>query len=147
MACKHIDPRGVKLHRSYTVSEAAQALGCHKNTVREWIRAGLETIHDRKPLLIKGAILRTFLESRSKNRKRPCGSGETYCLKCRAPRKPVPGTVEFHSFNPKAGNLSGTCVKCGTKMYRGVKREEVALAMPSEEIQIPAEPPRLNGFR
>ena len=33
--------RLVKIHRNYTVEEAARMFGIHKNTVRAWIEAGL----------------------------------------------------------------------------------------------------------
>jgi hypothetical protein len=35
------DGRGIKLHRNYTVDEAARALGCSKGTVRRWLKIGL----------------------------------------------------------------------------------------------------------
>ncbi len=36
--------RLVKIHRSYTVEDAARCLAVHKNTVRRWIKAGLPTV-------------------------------------------------------------------------------------------------------
>lgn len=42
----------VKVHRSYTVDEAARLLGVTKGTIRRWIGAGLPAITDRKPFLI-----------------------------------------------------------------------------------------------
>jgi predicted ArsR family transcriptional regulator len=49
MANRRIDPRRIKTHFPYTVEEAADALGVHKNTVRMWIKAGLEVADDRRP--------------------------------------------------------------------------------------------------
>ena len=43
MAKRHPNYRLVKIHRSYTVEEAAGSLGVHKNTVREWVKVGLPT--------------------------------------------------------------------------------------------------------
>jgi DNA-binding transcriptional MerR regulator len=41
MANRRIDPRRIKIHYSYTVKDAADALGTNKNTVRLWIKQGL----------------------------------------------------------------------------------------------------------
>jgi hypothetical protein len=41
--------RLVKIHRCYTVEEAARLLGTHKNTVRAWVRAGLPTCDSKRP--------------------------------------------------------------------------------------------------
>jgi integrase len=39
--------RRVKLHRNYSVEEAAGCLNSHKNTVRRWIKEGLPTVGGR----------------------------------------------------------------------------------------------------
>ena len=41
MAKRHPNHRQVKIHHNYTVEEIASLFGIHKNTVREWIKAGL----------------------------------------------------------------------------------------------------------
>jgi predicted DNA-binding protein (UPF0251 family) len=38
--------RLVKIHRIYTVEDAARCLAVHKNTVRRWIKAGLPTVSE-----------------------------------------------------------------------------------------------------
>jgi hypothetical protein len=58
MARRH---NGVKIHRSYTIAEAAAVLGAHKHTVR-WIAAGLRTTDDKRPFLIHGNDIRAFFE-------------------------------------------------------------------------------------
>lgn len=83
MAGKRANPQLVKLHRTYSVEEAALALGVHKNTVLGWRKKGLEPIDDGKPILFEGKSLREFLKDINKARKRPCPAGTLYCLKCR----------------------------------------------------------------
>jgi excisionase family DNA binding protein len=58
--------RLVKIHRSYTVEDAAHCLGVHKNTVRRWIKIGLPTVGGRGKTLILGSQLHPFLVSRRK---------------------------------------------------------------------------------
>ena len=54
MSKRHPNPRLAKIHRNYTVEEVAGLYGVHRNTVREWVRRGLPTIDDRRPMLIVG---------------------------------------------------------------------------------------------
>ena len=54
---RHPNHRLVKIHRTYTVEDIAGLFGTHKNTVRQWIRAGLPTIDDGRPMLILGPQL------------------------------------------------------------------------------------------
>jgi excisionase family DNA binding protein len=64
MGKRHPNYRRVKIHRSYAVEQAARRLGVHKNTVRAWIKVGLPTIDDRRPILILGSDLIAFLRAR-----------------------------------------------------------------------------------
>jgi len=60
---KRLNPRRVKLHRNYTVGEAAMLFRVHKNTVRSWLNDGLKTIDDRRPILILGRQLASFVQA------------------------------------------------------------------------------------
>jgi hypothetical protein len=112
--------RLVKIHRSYTVEETAMLFGIHKNTVRAWIKAGLPPCDDRRPILILGQELASFLQLRRANKKRPCGSGEVYCMRCRAPRTPAGDMAEYQPKTESLGNLVGICPRCEAMMYRRV---------------------------
>lgn len=112
--------RRVKLHRSYTVDEAARALGVCKGTVRRWIKAhDLPALTDRKPVLILGGDLIDFGKARTRA-KQTCAPGELYCVRCRAPRNPAGGMAEFIPLNPGGGNLRAICETCETLMHRRV---------------------------
>jgi hypothetical protein len=72
-----------------------QALNLHRNTVRNWVRpGGLPAMSGSRPHLILGAVLVEFIKARRTAVKRKCGPGEIYCLRCRAPRKPVAELME-----------------------------------------------------
>ncbi|HYC55704.1 MAG TPA: helix-turn-helix domain-containing protein [Candidatus Binatia bacterium] len=119
---RHPNHRLAKVHRSYTVEEVARLLSVHKNTVREWIRRGLPTCDDRRPVLILGSDLRAFLTARRIGNKRPCKPGEIYCVRCREPRRPAEGMADYCSVTETRGNLVGICPSCGCVMYRCVNR-------------------------
>ena len=110
--------RLVKIHRSYTVEEAAGVFGIHKNTVRAWIEGGLPVCKDMRPHLILGRELAAFLQSRRAKKKRPCAAGEMYCLRCRAPRTPAGRMADFIPKTDALGNLVGICPECSTMMYQ-----------------------------
>ena len=114
------NPRLAKIHRSYTVEEIAKLYGVHRNTVRAWIARGLQTVDQRRPILVLGSHLVAFLQAKRAVNKRPCGPGEIYCLRCREPRRPAGGAVRYHPLTATLGNLVGLCGRCGAGLNRRV---------------------------
>ena len=88
MRKRHPNYRLAKSHRSYAVEEIARLFDVHRNTVREWIKAGLQTIDDKRPVLILGHELIAFLQARRVSKKKPCGPGQMYCVRCPPPTIP-----------------------------------------------------------
>ena len=136
MSGRRPNPRLIKLHRSYSVEEAARALGVHKNSVRGWIKSGLPTVDETRPTLIHGSALRSWLEKQRKAAKRPCSPGTLYCFKCRQPKSPALGMVEYKALTVTSGNLAALCFDCGTMMHRRARRDTIAAAMPNLAVQI-----------
>ena len=120
-----IDVRRVKIHRSYTIDEAARLLSVHKNTVRAWIRSGLQTADDRRPTLILGRHLKAFLNNRRRRKKQTCGPDQMYCLRCRSPKDPAGQLAEYIAITAISGNLRGYCPDCDGVMHRRVSREKL----------------------
>ena len=58
------NPNRAKIHRNYSVEEIAMLYSVHKNTVRHWIKDGLLTIDQRRPILISGADLRQYWQNK-----------------------------------------------------------------------------------
>lgn len=145
MAARRINPRAVKLHRSYSVPELAACLGVHKNTVRHWQRDGLTPIDSSRPMLFQGTIVRTFLSTRNARRKRPCSPGTLYCFRCREPRPPALGMVDFVSINDKSGNVRAICTTCETVMHRRASKAALATILPGCDVQYVEALPRLKG--
>lgn len=142
-AARKLNRHRVKIHRTYTVDEAARALGCGKPTVRRWIKGrGLPALTDRKPWLINGADLDDFLKtSRAPHQK--CQPEECYCVKCRKPQKPAGAIAEFIPLTPTGGNLRAICPACETIMHKRVSRAALPALGAILDLSIAQEPPHL----
>jgi hypothetical protein len=136
MSGRRANPRLIKKHRSYSVEEAALKLDVHKNSIRSWIKAGLPTLDNSRPTLILGGELKAWLDKKRKAAKRPCSPGTFYCFKCRTPKSPALGIVEYRPINDTSGNLIALCTDCGTTMHRRARLEAVGSIMPNLAIQI-----------
>lgn len=137
--------RAIKLHRNYTVDEAARALNISKGTVRRWLKSGLQAITDRKPILILGGELIDFLDGRSSPRKR-CQLEECFCFSCRAPRKAAFGMAEFFPATATGGNLRALCASCSTIMHKRVSAAKLDALKAVLDVAIrQADRPIING--
>ena len=130
--------RKVRSHQVYTVAEAAEVLGAHRQTVRRWVRAcGLPAAIDQKPWLIAGKDLKHFLEARSRASKCPLGPEEFYCLPCRTRRQPDGALADYRPKSPTVGMLGGLCPACGRLMHRTIRRADLGRLTPNLEIAFP----------
>ena len=126
--------RLVKTHRSYAVEEIAQLFGVHKNTVRTWLKNGLESIDRRRPTLVQGRELVKFLRDRQSKSKTPLSPSHLYCVRCRAGRRPAGNMADYRPMTPMTGNLSGICPECDTIMNRRVALVKLREVGPDLEI-------------
>lgn len=144
MATRRVNPRLIKLHRTYSVDEVARTLGVHKNSVRGWIKSGLPIIDKARPVLMLGRELRQFLEQQRNARKRPTPPGHIYCFKCRDASKPALNMVEYVPFNSITGNLTALCCTCETVMNRRARQDSLPIIMPGFAVQIRQAPSRIS---
>jgi hypothetical protein len=126
MPKRHPNPRLAKIHRNYTVEEVAALFGVHKNSVRNWVKGGLPTNDDRRPMLILGRDLVAFLQAKRVKNKRPCQPGEIYCVRCRAAQKPAGDMADYQPLTATLGNLIGICPSCEAMMYQRVSLAKLA---------------------
>jgi hypothetical protein len=136
MVARRANPKRVKLHRSYSISELALCCGIHKNTVRHWQAKGLEPVDSSRPTLFHGGTVRAFLAKAKASRKRPCPPGTLYCLRCRVPRQPALGMVDFVPISASSGNLRAICAHCETVMHRRTRSDDLGKVMPDRTVQI-----------
>jgi len=141
---RRLNPRRVKVHRSYTVEEVAKLFGVHENAVRNWLKSGLPKVDERRPILILGRQLASFLHVRRELNRQRCRAGEFYCFHCRAPRRPVERAAEYLPLTAQSGNLKATCTNCGTRMYRRVSLSKLAAIAGDLQIQMPLAEERIG---
>jgi hypothetical protein len=134
---KRFNPRRVKVHRSYTVGEVARLFGAHKNTVRNWLREGLPKVDDRRPVLILGRQLASFVHARRQHRRQRCATDELFCFTCRKPRRSLAGSAEYLPTTAGTGNLKALCSHCGTRMYRRVSLRRLAASVGDLRVALP----------
>ena len=137
MRKRHPNYRLVKIHRSYTVEEVAALFCIHKNTVRAWVKAGLPTSDNKRPMLILGRDLAVFLQARRVKNKQPCQPGKIYCVRCRAPKFPAGDMAEYHPVTEKLGNLIAICPDCNSIMNRRVNLTKLGQVRGKMDITFP----------
>ena len=146
MSKRHPNPRLAKIHRNYTVEEVAGVFGIHRNTVREWVKRGLPTNDDRRPMLILGRDLAAFLRARRTRNRQTCKPGEIYCVRCRAPKAPAGDMADYQPVTETLGNLIGICSGCETMMYRRVSRAKLEQVCGKLDITMPQALPRIGDY-
>ena len=139
MRKRHPNYRLVKIHRNYTVEDIANLFGIHKNTVRRWVKAGLATSDNKRPMLILGHDLRAFLQARRVKNKQTCKPGEIYCVRCRAPKFPAADMVEYSPVTEKFGNLTAICPDCNSIMNQRVSLARIGEFCGKMDITFPKE--------
>ena len=117
--------RAIKAARTYTMEEAANALGVTKGTVRSWVKAGLPIMTSQRPYLIFGEELRHFLKDRATSTKIPMQPDQLYCLRCKAGRVPMGSMVDCIPQTPKTARLLGLCETCGGTCNRMISRSKI----------------------
>ena len=119
-------------------------LEAHKNTVLAWLRDGLKPIDQRRPVLIQGGQLASYVDARRKRRRQPCRPGEFYCFRCRTPKAAAAGTADYLPVTPSSGNLMARCSDCGTRMFRRVSLRKLAVAAGDLQVALPQAQQRLT---
>ena len=144
MGARHPNPRLAKIHRSYSVEDTSRLFKIHKNTVRHWLKQGLEPIDDQRPALIRGEELRRFLTERRVRAKRSCGPGRIYCLPCRAPKSPAGKMAECVATSDTTGTLRVICPDCDRMIYRTVNPQKIDAVRGDLDITLTQAQPRIE---
>lgn len=122
---KRLNHRVIRAARTYTIEEAALTLGVSTGTVRIWVKAGLPLMKSRRPYLILGDSLRTFLQARKEKAKVSLKADQLYCFTCKAGRVPMGLMVDCIPQTIKTARLLGLCDVCGGTCNRMVSRSRI----------------------
>jgi len=144
MGSRHPNPRLAKIHRNYSVEDTARLFNVHKNTVRNWLKNGLEPIDDQRPTLVRGEELRRFLADRRARAKQACGPGRIYCLPCRAPKVPAGKMAECVATGDTTGTLQGICPDCDRMIYRKVNPQKLDVVRGDLDVTVTQARPRIE---
>jgi hypothetical protein len=144
MGCRHPNPRRAKIHRCYSVEDVSRLFKIHKNTVRHWLKQGLEAIDDQCPTLVRGEELRRFLADRRARAKQPSGPGRIYCLPCRAPKVPAGNMAECIQTGDTTGTLQGICPDCNRMIYRRVNPQKLRAVRGDLDLTYKQAQPRIE---
>jgi hypothetical protein len=125
MGYRYPQGRRAKIHRTYTVDDLSRLLKIHKNTVRNWLREGLEAIDGQRPTLVRGEAVRRFLDDRRARSKQTCGPGRIYCVACRAPKVPAAKMADCIQSGESAATLQAICPDCNRMIYRRVNPKKL----------------------
>lgn len=134
---KRPNPNLAKIHRNYTVEEVADLFSVHKNTVRLWVKDGLATNDDKRPMLILGSNLKHYLQAKRKSKKRKCLPFEIYCVRCRLPQLPAENMVDYEPINCSMGRLIGLCPSCGGIINKYFNIAKLELIQDKLDITLP----------
>jgi Helix-turn-helix domain len=119
---KRPSSRSIKAVRTYTVPEAATALGVTIGTVRNWVRNGLPVLNAKRPTLILGSVLRDYIDRKWAKYKVTLALDQLYCLTCKEPRTPYGRMLDYIPGNHRTGRLTGLCEVCGGVCNRMASR-------------------------
>lgn len=136
MGARLPNPQRAKIHRNYSVMEAAQLCRVHRNTVHHWIKQGLPVCDDHKPVIVLGLDLRAFLRAKKIRNKSPCGPGRIYCVRCRCPKVPAGHLADYVPSSSTAGSLVGICPDCESMVYRRVSLAKLASSRGDLDITV-----------
>ncbi|MEX0962941.1 MAG: helix-turn-helix domain-containing protein [Pseudohongiellaceae bacterium] len=143
---KRLNPNLVKIHRNYTVEEAAVLLDRHKNTVRSWVKEGLPVCDEKRPTLILGVELRKYLQGKRTVNKKKCRSFELYCMRCREPKRPAGNMVDYCSETGTSGRLIGLCPDCDGMMNRYASVASLDKLKQELDVSIPKSQEHINKW-
>lgn len=112
----------IKLHRTYTIEQAAGCVGVTPPTIRRWCKDGLRIMAKQRPYLILGADLKDWMKERRAPKSKPLPVGQMRCLSCKQTLPPAFGVLDYIPKSERHGMLKGFCGNCEGTVTRIVSR-------------------------
>ena len=96
---------------SYSIDDVARLYNIHPQTVLKWIRQGLHKNDNKKPILIHGSILKSFLAKLNVKGKVNTKFEEMFCFHCKQSHSPYRRELFLKQENNKVLTGIGVCPK------------------------------------
>jgi hypothetical protein len=113
------NPRKAKSHRVYDDSGVIELYDICRNTLTNWINAGLRPAPDTELRLFTGEELNRFHRERRAAARRPSQGPELFCVVCRKHQNMSGKEVIFSIVTDVAGWLIWRCPDCGRRSQTG----------------------------
>lgn len=107
-----------KRHRVYDVPEVMALYHVCRNTVSNWVGAGLAPSHGAGPQLFRGCELNRFHIARRAQGRQNLGLGQCYCLSCKVAVSPQPHSFHLWQANSGRWMAHGACSECGSAIMK-----------------------------
>ena len=115
-----------KLHLVYGVDDLMALYDVSRNTITNWIKAGLKPSDTHRPYVFRGAAVRAFHEDRRARSEGQLHPGEFKCLGCKTAVLPSVETIEKRSLKLERIMLSSSCPDCGAHLHKIASKTDLA---------------------
>ncbi|MBO9401823.1 tyrosine-type recombinase/integrase [Shimia sp. R9_3] len=122
------------IHMVYSVEEVQSLYDVCRNTVSNWVGAGLTTSDGELPYLFRGAELKRFHDERRQRKRRNLRLGEFKCTGCGQAVFPETKTVSFRELKGNKWFAVATCCDCGrmiTKLLGATEHDKIKACITS----------------
>ena len=104
----------------------AALLNVHRNTVRDWIKRGLPTCDDQRPVLIR-VLISSHFSKRDVQKNRDLAHRGRFTVWMSDSTESGRRSGRVPAYDCDAGNLVGICPTCDAVIYRRVNRSKLEL--------------------
>jgi len=116
----------IRAKTAYSTQEVRNLLGVNRKTILRWLKEGLLLLDaDRKPFLIMGCDLKSFIKSKRESKRVRLQPDEFYCLSCRKAVRAKRSTQKTEKTGKKIGKkerdqemLCGISKECNGSIAR-----------------------------
>jgi hypothetical protein len=122
---RRVKTQAIKANKAYRVDELAVAACVCVPTIRNWIKAGLQVVDNKRPTMIMGFQAIDFLKTCKAKARRPLAQDTFYCLRCKAPRPAFGAMADYIPSSATAGRLKALCAACGCQCNRNIRASDL----------------------
>jgi integrase len=107
-----------KKHRVYDVRDVMELYDVCRNTVSNWVGAGLMPSHGQGPHLFRGLELNRFHAARRAQGRHNLRLDQFYCLCCKVAVSPHPLSINLWQTERESRMAGGACSECGATVLK-----------------------------